>query len=93
MWLNTSLQTHPNIWKFIGKLKTEESSSYLKFIRINNRSFKKKNRKNKDVQKDLKIQTAKFNLVFKNLDFKEYLIKVSQVVQDFEAGSKKKKNS
>jgi hypothetical protein len=65
LWLNTSLQTPPNIWKFIGKLKTEESSSYLKFIRVNDGSFKKKNRKNKDVQRDLKLQTAKFNLVTK----------------------------
>jgi hypothetical protein len=68
-------------------------ASYFKFIRINDGSFKKKNRKNKDVQRDLKLQTAKFNLVTKNLDVKEYLIEVSQVVQDFEASSKKKKNS
>jgi hypothetical protein len=45
------------------------------------------------VQRDLKLQPAKFNLVTKNLDVKEYLIEVSQVVQDFEASSKKKKNS
>jgi hypothetical protein len=93
LWLNTWLHTHPNIWKFIGNLKAEESTSYLKFLRINDGSFKKKNRKSKDVQRDLLIQTAKLNLITKKLDVKEYLMEVSKVVQDFETGDKKKKNS
>ena len=91
LWLNTWLQTHPNIWRFITKLKAEESSSYIKYIRINDGTFKKKNRKTTDVQRDLEIQTAKFNLVSKNLDIKEYLVEVSKVVQDFEAGKKRRK--
>ena len=74
------------------KLKVEESSSYLKFIRINDGTFKKKNRKSKDVQRDLLIQTAKFNLINNNLDIQDYLIEVSKVVQDFEV-KKKNKNS
>ena len=78
LWLNTWLQTHPN--EFITKLKAEESSSYIKYIRING-TFKKKNRKTKDVQSDLNIQTAKFNLVSKNLDIKLKFQKLYKILK------------
>ena len=76
------LHKHPNIWSFIKKIKAEESSSNLKYIRINNSTYKRRNRCSKDVQRDLIIQKAKFNLMSNKINVQEYLEKVSQIVHD-----------
>ena len=67
----------------IESKKAEESSVYLKYMRINDGTFKKRNRNSKDVQRDLLIQTAKFNLVSNSLSDSEYLEEVSKAVHDF----------
>ena len=39
LWLDLWLHKHPNIWNFITKIKAEESSANLKYIRINDGTF------------------------------------------------------
>ena len=42
LWLDLWLHKHPNIWNFITKIKAEESSANLKYIRINDGTFKRR---------------------------------------------------
>ena len=66
----------------VKKIKAEESSANLKYIRITNGTFKRRNRCSKDVQRDLLIQKAKFDLVSYKIDVLEYLEEVCQTIHD-----------
>ncbi len=45
LWLSLWLHKHPNIQAFIKKIKSEESSTYLKYYNINRNTFKIKTQK------------------------------------------------
>jgi hypothetical protein len=77
------LHKHPNIWKFIKKIKSEESSTYLKYFNINAGTFKRKERSNKDIKRDENLLKCKFELVTKKVDMMEYLNRVSNLIHDY----------
>ena len=87
MWLSLWLHKHPNIWKFIKKIKSEESSTYLKYYNINSNTLKKKHRNNKDILRDENLLKNKFDLVTNKIDTMEYLNRVANLVHDY--GAKK----
>ena len=53
--LNLYLNTHPNIWKFNIKIKSEETNANLAYTRINNSTYKHRRRNKIDVDRDLQI--------------------------------------
>ncbi len=57
------LESHPNIWTFITKLKREESSSALKYFRILADTYKQPPRRTVDLQRDLEISKIKCKFV------------------------------
>jgi len=83
LWLSLWLHKHPNIWKFIKKIKSEESSTYLKYFNINAGTFKRKERSNKDIKRDENLLKCKFELVTKKVDMMEYLNRVSNLIHDY----------
>jgi len=87
LWLSLWLHKHPNIWKFIKKIKSEESSTYLKYYNINSNTLKKKHRNNKDILRDENLLKNKFDLVTNKIDTMEYLNRVANLIHDY--GAKK----
>ena len=69
--LNNYVKTHPNIWKFITKIQSEETTASLKYIRIENNTYKHKYRKAQDASNDLHIAKCKIKYLtrFKTLNF------------------------
>ena len=57
------MHSHPNVWIFINKIQAEESTATLEYIRKNNGTLAKTNSNTVDVERDLKIQTAKINFL------------------------------
>ena len=68
--------------EFCLKNKSTRVKNNLKYIRINNGTFKRRSRCSKDVQRDLLIQKAKFYLVNNKIDVLEYLEEVCQTIHD-----------
>ncbi len=71
---------HKNIWTFIKKIKIEESATQIEFLRIENESFRKRERKSKDLKRDLKISECKVSYLFNKITFNKYLDKISNYV-------------
>ena len=78
--LNTVIGPHKNIWTFIKKIKTEESATQIKFLRIENESFRKRERNSKDLKRDLKISECKVSYLSNKISLNEYLDKISDCV-------------
>ena len=74
--VNNYFGTHPNIWKFIRKLK-EESSTYLHYMRINNGTMRRRGRNRKDIEKDDKINKCKIRFLLDQITSQEYLEEIS----------------
>ena len=78
--LNTVIGPHKNIWTFIKKIKTEESATHVKFLRIENETLRKRERNSKDLKRDLKISECKVSYLSNKISLSEYLDKVSNCV-------------
>ena len=81
--LKLFLKSHPNIWKFILKIKEEESNIALRFTHLKNGTLKQKPRSSKNMLNDMKILELKNEFAFKHIDLKEYITKLSQNCSDF----------
>ena len=53
--MNSYFGTPPSLWKFIRKLKQEESNTVLKFLRIENGTINSRGRNRQDMEKDENI--------------------------------------
>ena len=69
---------------FINKIQAEESTANLKYMRTNNGTLAKRNRNTVDVERDLKIQTAKINFLTNKITIMQYLDEVSDVVCNYD---------
>ena len=78
------LGTHPNIWLFINKIKAEESTATLKYMRINNDTLSYRKRNAVDVDRDLEIQNAKIRYLTNKINIMEYLNEVSDCVCNYD---------
>jgi hypothetical protein len=65
--LEKFLGNHPNIWLFINKIKEEESTATLKYMRLNNELLSYRKRNIVDVDRDLEIQNAKIRYLTKQI--------------------------
>jgi hypothetical protein len=82
--LEKFLGTHPNIWLFINKIKAEESTATLKYMRINNDTLSYRKRNAVDVDRDLEIQNAKIRYLTNKINIMEYLNEVSDCVCNYD---------
>jgi len=82
-WINF-LGNHPNIWLYINKIKAEESTATLKYIRLNNDTLSYRNRNILDVDRDLQFQNAKIRYLTDKIDIMEYLDEVSNCVCNYD---------
>ena len=80
--LNNFLNTHPNIWKFIMKIKSEETTSNLAYTRIDNGTYKHRRRNKIDLERDLQITKLKLKFIEKKLDVDELLSALSSIIHD-----------
>jgi hypothetical protein len=78
--MNSYFGTHPSLWKFIRKLKQEESNTVLKFLRIENGTINSRGRNRQDMEKDDKINTCKIKYLQNKIDIVQYLEEISQLV-------------
>ena len=72
--------THPSLWKFIRKLKQEESNTVLRFLRIENGTINSRGRNRQDMEKDDKINTCKIKYLQNKIDIMQYYEEISQLV-------------
>ena len=75
--------SHPNIWLFISFLQKEETSSYLKFLRLEKGILKEKGRNKANIDRDLKLMIQKNKFLRRELNFEEYLNSSVLAIQDF----------
>jgi hypothetical protein len=86
--LDKRSEQHPNVWKFVELLQSEELHASIKFERINDDTLKLRGRKRVDLVRDLEITTAK-NVYLQSDsidtmdDLEHYLNTVKQLVQQF----------
>ena len=71
------LQSHPNIWKFITKIESEETCAALKYVRFNSGTYKPRRRNKEDLGRDLNISKLKSNTI------PTYLLLLSKTIHDF----------
>ena len=57
--LKKALGPHPNCWKWIERIKGEETEYSVKFERVEKNNLKGPRRNRKDVEFDLKLERAK----------------------------------
>ena len=81
--LSNFLNSHPNIWKFIIKIKSEETSASLAYTRINNDTFKHRRRNKIDLCRDLQIAKLKCKYLENKLNLTELLHEFAKIVQEF----------
>ena len=77
------LITHPNIWKFIIKIKSEESNCSLRFIHHKSGSLKERGRRSSDLEKDLKILDLITQFITKNIDLLEFVTALTDFTHDY----------
>ena len=82
--LEKFLSSLPNVWVFINKIKAEESTATLKYMRTTNAALAKRNRNTVDVERDLKIQTAKIDLLTNKITTMEFLDEDSEIVCNYD---------
>jgi hypothetical protein len=82
--LEKFLGNHPNIWLFINKIKAEESTATLKYMRLNNETLSYRKRNIVDVNRDLEIQNAKIRYLTKKISIMEYLTEVSKCTSNYD---------
>lgn len=89
--LNNFLSSHPNVWIFIRKIQSEESTSTLAYNRINDGSFRRRGRNKVDIQTDLNIQKLKCSYLARKITAMVYLEQVIEAGPKFGEEKKKKK--
>ena len=77
------VQSHPNIWKFITKIQSEETCAALKYMRINSGTYKPRRRNKEDLERDLSISKLKCKFLSKEIDIATYLLLLSKNIHDF----------
>jgi hypothetical protein len=78
--INNYFGTHPPIWKFINKLKEEESNTVLKFKRIENGTINRRGRNREDMEKDEKINKCKIKYLQNKINIIQYLEEISELI-------------
>ena len=81
--LKMYLNSHPNIWKFIIKIREEESNYALNFTHLTKGTLKQKERNRKIIEKDIKILDLKNELFLKDINIKEYILNQSESCRDY----------
>ena len=81
--LKVFLNSHPNIWKFIIKIKDEETNIALKYSHLKNGTLKYKSRNSKSMENDIKILDLKNQFALKNLTVKELIFELTKTCKDF----------
>ena len=71
------------IWKFIIKIKSEETCTTLDFNRINNGSFKTRRRNKEALMRDLELSKLKCRFLEKEFEIMQYLLLLSNLVHDY----------
>ena len=71
--------SHPNIWKFILRIKSEESNCNFKICSFKSRILKERGRRTFDLEKDLKI----LDLKNQSIDLLEYIISLTDFSHDY----------
>ncbi len=66
------------------KIKAEESTATLKFMRLTNDTLIYRNRNIKDVDRDLEIQNAKIRYLTHKTSIMEYLDEVSNCICNYD---------
>ena len=82
------INAKPNIWKFIIKIKTEETEASLKFVRLNNDSFRPPRRNKDALERDNNILKLKCLFLENKIDINEYLNLLILNVHDFKQKTK-----
>ena len=82
--LEKFLWNHPNIWLFVNKIKAEESTATLKYMRLNNETLSYRKTNIVDVNRDLEIQNAKIRYLTKKISIMEYLTEVSKCTSNYD---------
>lgn len=91
--LSKFLNSHPNIWRFIIKIQSEETTASLLFIRTEKEILRERGRNKGDIERDLEIQTVKCKYLSNQIDILQYLNDISCVIHDYSIdGRKRKKN-
>ena len=77
------LHSKPNIWKFILKIKSEETCAALDFNRINNGTFKARRRNKEAILRDLELAKLKCRYLEKEFDIAQYLLLLASLIHDY----------
>ena len=78
--LNLYLNSHPIIWKFIIKIKSEETNANLAYTRIDNETYKHRRRNKVDLHRDLQLMKLKCHFLEKKINIDELLAQSSNIV-------------
>ncbi len=81
--LNCFMNIHPHIWKFIERLKQEQTHVTLKYLRINNNTLKARGRNSKDIERDLKIESLKCKYLQEKVDVIGLMESYANLVHDY----------
>ena len=71
------------IWKFISKIKQEETAAALKYLRIENNTLKERGRNKADLSRDLEIANLKCKYLGDEINLTIYFESVSKIIQNF----------
>jgi hypothetical protein len=71
--LNLNLHSHPNIWKLIIKIKSEETNANLVYTRRSNETCKHRSRNKFDFDRDLQLMKLKCHFLEKTINIDELL--------------------
>ena len=80
---NTYCSIHPNIWKFVIVLKSEESCVAMDYRRINNDSYHPPRKNTKDIVRDNVMLKLKLKYAEKEIDAFEFLEEAAKAMPDF----------
>lgn len=69
--LNLYLNSHPIIWKFIVKIKSEETNANLAYTRINNETYKHRRRNKVDFDRYMQLINLKCLFLEKKINIDE----------------------
>ena len=67
--MERNVTPHPNIWKFIKKIKSEEMSMWTDFERLEKGVLLTSSRNKKSIERDLAIEKAKTSYLDPNSEF------------------------
>jgi hypothetical protein len=80
---NSFEQPHPHIFKFIEKIRKEESQVAINWHRFNNNDLRQRNRRPQDIERDLYIEKLKRSYETKDMSLEVYIEKMSDLMPSF----------